>query len=94
MLAQRKVRWPWLGMIAIAAGLGLVAPASTSAAPGDLDPTFGTDGQLIVSFGPSEERPSAAVLQRHVQGGGEVASRRSVPLRGLSRDPSRSATSR
>jgi uncharacterized delta-60 repeat protein len=28
-----------------------------------LDPTFGTDGQVIVSFGPSEERPSSAVLQ-------------------------------
>ena len=62
VLAQRTGPWRALRTIAIAAGVGLVA-ASTSAAPGDLDPTFGTDGQVIESFGPSEERPSSAVLQ-------------------------------
>ena len=48
-------------LVALAATLG--TPPSASAVPGDLDPSFGTNGVFIQAFGPASSNLKAVVIQ-------------------------------
>ncbi|MGW6260523.1 delta-60 repeat domain-containing protein, partial [Streptomyces sp. NPDC055085] len=65
--AKRRWSWPYrllaalTGMILAAASILILAPTA-HAAPGDLDPTFGTNGKTIADLG-GDDGTQAMVLQ-------------------------------
>ncbi|MFC8450639.1 calcium-binding protein [Kitasatospora sp. NPDC057223] len=63
--AERRGRWPGRSGVAATAGLALVlaVPGLALAAPGDLDPGFGTGGTVLTDFGGGSDEARAVAVQ-------------------------------
>jgi uncharacterized delta-60 repeat protein len=55
--------WRWIRALGIGGTAGLMTRAVALAAAGDLDPSFGTDGRVLVQISTSQERLNSVLVQ-------------------------------